>query len=115
MLPVHDSDATTLDKYKAIRGVVKRIPEGFVATYGQVASMAGLPGRARLAGKALGCIINDDEVPWFRVIRSDGRIAFGADTENGVKQKKLLLAEGVVVNGMRINLKKFQWDPTDIW
>lgn len=90
---------------------VQSIPAGKVATYGQIADLAGLPGRARLVGKALGNVPKGMQVPWHRVIRSSGQIAFpiGSDTAN--EQKGKLQTENVVVNGLRIKLKEFQWQP----
>lgn len=112
---VHSTDNTAIEKYKAIHGVVRRIPEGKVATYGQIAAVAGLPGRARLAGKALGTLLNQQAIPWHRVLRSDGRIAFAADTEQGQLQKRLLEDEGVALSGMRVKLKIYQWEPESLW
>ena len=63
----------TSDAYSRIYGVVREIPEGRVATYGQVAALAGPPGHARQVGYALHAI-NDDGVPWHRVINAKGEI-----------------------------------------
>ena len=103
--------ATPKQKYLAIHGMVCRVPIGHVATYGQIADMVGLPGRARLVGKALGAAFVSARVPWWRVIRADGRIAFGADTASGQRQSSLLLQEGVVVVQMRVALRDYQWRP----
>lgn len=108
-------EASLTQKYKLIHAVVRRIPVGKVASYGQVAAIAGLPGRARLAGKALGVSFNQQSIPWFRVIRADGRIAFAADTAQGKLQKQLLLDEGVEVKGMRISMREYQWEPESLW
>ena len=89
---------------EAILGVVAQIPSGTVATYGQVAELAGFPGRARLVGRTLA--ETDIDVPWHRIIRSDGKIAsrlFGAD-----KQVELLRMEGVLVKNGKVDLKTFQ-------
>ena len=89
---------------EAILAVVAQVPSGTVATYGQVAELAGLPGRARLVGRTLA--ETDVEVPWHRIIRSDGKIAsrlFGAD-----KQMELLRMEGVLVKNGKVDLKTFQ-------
>ena len=68
------SRTTTSDTYLAIYAVVGRIPEGSVATYGQVASLAGLPGRARLVGYALSALAGRSTIPWHRVVNAQGRI-----------------------------------------
>jgi len=94
---------------------VQLIPFGKVATYGQIADLSGLPGRARLVGKALGKVPPNgwrgDTVPWQRVINSQGKISFPVDSENFVKQKSRLQEEQIVVIGARIKLAEFQWQP----
>lgn len=101
--------------YERIWFTVQQIPKGKVASYGQIADLAGLPGRARMVGKALGKVPNEghkgESVPWFRVINSAGKISFPADSEYFEKQKGLLQEEQVVVLGSRIKLKDFQWQP----
>ena len=101
--------------YQQIWQTVQLIPQGKVACYGQIADLAGLPGRARLVGKALGKVPNDgwhgQKVPWFRVINSQGKISFPLGSEYFDKQKHHLQDEQVVVIGSRIKLKDFQWQP----
>jgi len=98
-------------QYQQIWQTVLQIPAGKVASYGQIADLAGLPGRARLAGKSLGYCPKELDVPWFRVLRSSGQIAFPAGSEQAEKQKGLLQEEGVVVINNRVKLKEFQWQP----
>lgn len=94
---------------------VQLIPEGKVASYGQIADLAGLPGRARLVGKCLGYVpkegIDGKPVPWFRVINSAGKISFPQGCKHFDRQKQHLQDEQVVVIGARIKLKEFQWQP----
>ena len=101
--------------YPKIWQTVQAIPEGKVACYGQIADLAGLPGRARLVGKALGKVPEDgwrgEQVPWFRVINSQGKISFSPDSEHFLRQKQHLQDEQVVVIGQRIKLSDFQWQP----
>ena len=101
--------------YVKIWRTVQKIPKGKVATYGQIADLAGLPGRARLVGKSLGKVpkagFNGKLVPWFRVINSAGKISFTVGSENFERQKQTLQDEQVVVIGSRIKLKEFQWQP----
>lgn len=101
--------------YIRIWQTVQLIPKGTVATYGQIADLAGLPGRARMVGKALGKAPkngwNNYSVPWFRVINSQGKISFPPDSEYFLKQKAWLQEEQVVVIGARIKLAEFQWQP----
>ncbi|MCC6506140.1 MAG: Methylated-DNA--protein-cysteine methyltransferase [Alphaproteobacteria bacterium ADurb.BinA280] len=82
-----------------ICAAIRAIPRGEVRAYGEVASAAGLPGRARLVAKVLTQSTAHD-LPWHRVLRADGRIAFPANSEHFEMQRRRLLAEGVsVVNG----------------
>lgn len=91
---------------------VASIPSGYVATYGQVADLAGLGRAARQVGRALSQAPPDLDIPWHRVINAAGRISLAADSEGYRKQRERLLAEGVIVKGSRIALKDFQWQPT---
>lgn len=95
--------------YSAIWQTVLLVPRGRVASYGQVADLAGLPGRARLVGKALQCSAGD--IPWHRIVRSSGQIAFPAGCEQAERQKGLLQEEGVMVLNNRVKLADFQWHP----
>ena len=94
------------DNVQIIKWVVESIPRGKVATYGQVAELAGLPRRARMVGQVLSGLDPDDTVPWHRVIRSDGRIAL---RENADEQAKRLRAEKIQVKDLRVEIKKFGW------
>lgn len=95
---------------QAIRAVVARIPPGHVSSYGEIAARAGLPGRARLTGKVLGKTDDGVELPWFRVLRADGRIAFPAQSRAYREQRARLIAEGVRVERGRVDLARFGWD-----
>ncbi|WP_371195069.1 MGMT family protein [Glaciecola sp. SC05] len=98
-------------KYLAIFKVVNLIPEGKVASYGQVADLAGLPGRARLTGKALGHVPKDMQVNWHRVLRSNGQIAFAKGSAQANLQTGKLQQENVAVFNNRVKMKDFQWQP----
>jgi methylated-DNA-protein-cysteine methyltransferase-like protein len=100
-----------LNNYQRIWRTVRAIPEGRVASYGQVADLAGLPGRARLVGRALGEVPDELTVPWYRVLRSDGRIAFPAGSSQAERQKQRLQEEEVVVLNNRVRLSEFGWRP----
>lgn len=100
----------TTKAYYQICETVKLIPSGCVASYGQVADYAGLPRRARLVGRCLK-VQQDDDVPWHRVLRSDGRIAFPPGDDIASEQRQRLLSEGVTVKGHRVNMRDFQWAP----
>ncbi|MEO7477950.1 MAG: MGMT family protein [Lysobacteraceae bacterium] len=84
-----------------IHKAIRAIPVGSVAGYGVIAQRAGLPGRARLVARILSN--NDDPtLPWHRVLRSDGRIAFPPDSEDFAEQIQRLRAEGVIVESGRV-------------
>lgn len=99
------------EQYHKIWRTVLAIPAGKVASYGQIADLAGLPGRARLVGKSLGYTPDALEVPWYRVLRSNGQIAFPRGSEGASRQTGLLQEEGVVVLNNRVRLREFQWQP----
>lgn len=91
-----------------ILAVVDSIPPGRVATYGQVAGEAGLPGRARLVGRVLGELAGASELPWHRVVSASGRISTrpGAGPQ---EQGRRLRAEGVPVLHGRLDLRRHLW------
>ncbi len=95
-------------RYDEIYRAVRRIPAGRVASYGAVARAAGLPGRARLVGKALREAPDGFELPWYRVVRADGRIAFPPGSASYERQLDRLRAEGVSVTRGRID-RAFHW------
>ncbi|WP_313033208.1 MGMT family protein [Acinetobacter sp.] len=95
---------------RQILQVVALIPYGKVASYGQIAKMAGLPKHARLVGYMLKHLDQESEIPWYRVINSQGKISLSKLNDHGENiQRVKLLAEGVMVTGDKINLKQFQW------
>lgn len=100
-----------LSAQERIWRTVQHIPAGKVSSYGQIADFAGLPGRARLVGKSLGQIPDKIQVPWYRVLRSNGHIAFPKGSEAALRQTGLLQEEGVVVLNNRVKLKEFAWQP----
>ena len=93
------------------KDLIKAIPRGKVATYGQIAALAGNYRGARQVARVLHSSSDKDGLPWHRVINGRGRISLprGRGFE---KQKRLLGREGVCVNALgRIDLRDFQWDP----
>ncbi|WP_107851698.1 MGMT family protein [Oceanimonas marisflavi] len=95
---------------QAILKLLVLIPTGRVVSYGQLADLAGLPGRARLAGRVLR-ESDTSALPWHRVVAADGRISLPAGSAEAQEQRQRLLAEGVIVTGRRIDMKKHQWRP----
>jgi len=99
------------DSYTRIYAAVKRIPRGRVATYGQIAKLAGLPGQARQVGYALHALRSATAVPWQRVVNAAGAISL-RPTTGGVTQRILLEKEGVRFDARgRIALRTFGWRP----
>jgi methylated-DNA-protein-cysteine methyltransferase related protein len=91
------------DSMQAIWSVIARIPRGRVSSYGNVARAAGLPGRARLAGKALRLVPEDMNLPWHRVMGAGGRIVFPKGSRHFREQARLLRSEGVAVKDGRVD------------
>lgn len=98
--------------YSRIYAVVAGIPKGKVATYGQVALLAGLPGRARLVGYALHAAA-DPLLPWHRVVNAKGEISLRSGGSGGDEVQRLRLeAEGVFFDRRgRIDPERYRWRP----
>jgi methylated-DNA-protein-cysteine methyltransferase-like protein len=99
-----------MNSYETIYAVVRRIPVGRVSSYGRVAVLAGHPGQARLVGYALHALRTGQaaEVPWWRVINSQGYIS---NAYEPTLQRELLRAEGVEVDHReRVDLARYLWE-----
>ena len=94
---------------KRIYEAVKKIPYGHVATYGQVAELAGDRKMARAVGNALHKNPDPDGIPCFRVVNSKGELAGEFAFGGSGSQAKLLEAEGITVAGGKVDLTMFQW------
>lgn len=79
--------------------------------YGHVAAALANPGAARQVGYAMAGLPPDTEVPWHRVVHSDGSLATKGDPVRVVVQRGLLEREGVVFTGDRIDMRRFGWSP----
>ncbi len=101
------------DSWRRIYAVVRRIPRGRVATYGQVAWVAGLPRQARLVGYALHAAAESGGVPWHRVVNAQGGISARTDGPGAaVLQRLRLEQEGVGFDGRgRVSLERYGWRP----
>ncbi len=96
--------------YQRIYAVVRRIPRGKVATYGQVARLARLPGRARQVGYAMYALPRDTKVPWQRVINAEGKVSRRRVPGAELTQRMLLVREWVRFGARgRIALAEFGW------
>lgn len=104
--------------------MVCRIPAGRVCGYGDVAALCGSPRAARQVGYALAALKPADvaagvavdpqgrAVPWQRVLRTTGHIAFAGDVLRGPLQQRLLEEEGVTFEADRVDMKRFRWRPS---
>ena len=106
-----------------VHALIAHIPPGRVATYGQIASLAGYPRHARHVGQALAHVAPGLHLPWHRVVNAQGRISSRGGRANGPqhhrgqpvehRQQRLLEAEGVVFRAGRIDLERFRWRPEE--
>ena len=96
--------------YERIYAVVKRIPKGRVATYGQIARLAGIAGQARRVGYALSVLSDHRRIAWHRVVNAKGEISARSKSHFEEIQRALLIREGIVfgTNG-QVPLSRFQW------
>jgi methylated-DNA-protein-cysteine methyltransferase related protein len=98
--------------YQRIYAVVRRIPKGRVATYGQIAALAGIAGHARQVGYALHALPAATTVPWHRVVNASGGISARSMPGAELVQRQLLAREGVGLNARgRVVLSQTRWAP----
>ena len=90
---------------------IAEIPRGNVASYGQIAEIAGIPRGARQVGYALRHLPEDYDVPWHRVLQVSGRIAFQKGSRSYKEQSKRLQTEDVTVISGKVDMKKYRWQP----
>ena len=98
--------------YARIYAVVQRIPRGKVATYGQVAELAGIPRHARQVGYAMHALPHGSDVPWHRVVNAKGEVSPRSVAEWADIQRDLLEDEEVYLDARgRIDLRQHRWRP----
>lgn len=89
-----------------------RIPAGRVATYGQIAELAGLPGQARQVGYALAALPDGSPVPWQRVVNARGEVSARRDFDGAPRQRLRLEEEGIRFDAAgRLDLERYRWRP----
>ena len=107
--------AQITSSYQRIYAQVSRIPQGRVATYGQVARLAGLGGAARQVGYALHALTEGSGVPWQRVINARGEVSERSEPGMQGAQRALLEAEGIVFDRRgTVDLERFAWRPRPV-
>ena len=95
--------------FERILAIIKQIPKGKIATYGQIATMVGIQ-NPRLVGFALASQKEDTEVPWFRIINSKGKISFPEESDSFKIQYSLLKNEGIIFDAKnQVNLNIYRW------
>jgi methylated-DNA-protein-cysteine methyltransferase-like protein len=90
---------------------IAEIPRGSVASYGQIADVAGIPRGARQVGYALRHLPDGHEIPWHRVLQASGKIAFGKGSRGYKEQSKRLMMEDVTVISGKVDMRKYRWQP----
>lgn len=97
------------EKQEAILQALASIPAGYVCSYGNLAKRAGLPGHSRYVGYVLKNLPNSSNLPWHRIINSQGKISFPAGSAQHTEQKQRLEREGIVFTGKSL-LKDYSID-----
>ena len=100
------------DNVERILTLIQQVPAGCVATYGQIAKLAGIPKNSRQVGSVLKKLPTGSGVPWYRIVNSKGEISDRKNESSQNIQRMALEEEGVSFdNNGRIRLKEFQWSP----
>ena len=101
---------TSPTTYQLIYATVRQIPKGRVATYGQIAELAGLPRQARLVGYAMHALPERTTVPWHRVVNAQGKISLRSESGGDTTQKLRLQREGVRFSDRGvIEMSRYRW------
>jgi len=103
------SSGSTEQYREAFFQVLASIPPGRVTSYGKVAELAGMGRGARLVGRWLGQLPDGTQLPWHRVLNSQGKSSLPANSASGAEQRERLLAEGVLIRDGRVNLRQYGW------
>ena len=93
----------------AILYTLSKVPYGKVCTYGRIAELSGQPGKARHVGYILKHLPYDSEIPWHRIINSQGKLSFPENSPKYLEQVNKLCQEGVTVTNQKISLKLYMW------
>jgi methylated-DNA-protein-cysteine methyltransferase-like protein len=104
-----DTSSSEHNPRSAIFLALSLVPKGRVVTYGGLARLAGLPGKARLVGHCLKELPEDTQLPWHRVINAQGKISLPQNSPGFMEQERRLLAEGVQCVKGKLPLKHYEW------
>ena len=104
-----EQPAAVDQRRQALWQVLAAIPCGRVSSYGRLAQLAGLGRGARLVGRWLGQLPDDTNLPWYRVLNSQGQLSLPEDSPSGQEQYQRLTAEGVIIRNRRVNMARFGW------
>ena len=97
------------DPKEKVYSTLMAIPRGRVTSYGKVAEYAQLPQGARLVGRILSQLPKDTTLPWHRVLKANGQIAFPPGSATFIRQKQLLELEDIIISNGRVKLSDFGW------
>ena len=111
MLAIDRIQVDSIGFQEAVYTVTRLIPRGKVLGYGHVAALIGRPRHARHVGNALKSLPLNSDVPWWRVLRSDGSIAMQGDILRGPLQLEHLDTEKVGFLGQKVNMRTCRWIP----
>lgn len=101
----------TQTRLRRIWETIRDIPEGNVASYGQVAEVAGIPRGARQVAYALRVAPDELALPWYRVITASGKLAFEQGSASFRRQRDLLADEGVTMLNGKVDMDTYRWQP----
>ena len=100
-----------MKRNERIWATIRDIPPGSVASYGQIADIAGIPRGARQVGYALRQLPRGHDVPWYRVLQASGNIAFETGSDAFNEQKRRLQKEDVPILNGRVDMARYRWQP----
>ena len=106
-----------VERTQRILDTIRDIPRGNVASYGQIADIAGIPRGARQVGTALRQLPKGHDVPWHRVVQASGKFAFDKNSRAYKEQGKRLMMEGVAVIAGKVDMDSYRWQPAldELW
>lgn len=107
------AEAAQQARREALYLVLAQVPAGKVATYGQLAALAGLGRAARWVGRTLSQLPDGSTLPWHRVVAAGGRLSLAADAPSGVEQRARLRVEGVLSHNGRVDIRRHGWRPQE--